>query len=263
MTASANTCPGDANHCPAVCFKDVSFSYDGPAVLDKVDFDVLDGEFACMVGPNGGGKTTILKLAVGVLTPTRGQVRIFGEAPWAVRHQVGYTPQHIQFDTAFPITVLEVVLMGRLDHHWFGRYRDVDRDAAMHALDEVGLADTAGRNFADLSGGQRQRVLIARALVCAPRLLILDEPTANVDTAVGEQLIDLLHELNRRMSILMVSHDLRFVSGHVNKVLCVNQRVVSHPTSEITSDILQEVYGADMRLIRHDTDAPIQEHQHD
>jgi zinc transport system ATP-binding protein len=248
---------------PAVCLKGVAFSYDGVPVLENVDFDVYDGEFACMVGPNGGGKTTLLKLVVGVLTPDRGRVRVLGNAPWTVRHQVGYTPQHIQFDPAFPITVLEVVLMGRLDHHRFGRYSREDRAAALSALEEVDLAGSAQRNFADLSGGQRQRVLIARALVCKPKLLVLDEPTANVDTAVGALLLDLLHELNTRMTILMVSHDLRFVSGHVSKVLCVNRQVVSHPTSEVTSEILQAVYGADIRLIRHDSDAPAQEHQHD
>ncbi len=262
MTTQNNT-PARAPRKPVVCFEGVAFSYDGAPVLDTVDFDVYEGEFACMVGPNGGGKTTLLKLVVGVLTPDKGRVRVLGKAPRTVHHHVGYTPQYVQFDPAFPISVLEVVLMGRLDHHWFGRYSRSDRAAAMTALEEVDLDDAAHRNFADLSGGQRQRVLIARAVVCHPKLLVLDEPTANVDTAVGARLLDLLHKLNERMTILMVSHDLRFVSGHVNKVLCVNRQVVSHPTSEITSEILQEVYGVDIRLIRHDSDAQPQEHQHE
>lgn len=247
---------------PAVCLRAVSFAYEGAPVIEKADFDIFAGDFVCVVGPNGGGKTTLLKLVTGELEPDTGEVRVFGRAPAAVRHRVGYTPQYLRFDALFPVSVLDVVLMGRLDHHWFGRYHRRDREAALRALDEVGLADASRRHFSELSGGQRQRVLIARGLVCAPDLLVLDEPTANVDAAVGAKLLDLLARLNERITILMVSHDLRFVSGHVGTVLCVNRKIVAHPTSEVTAEIINELYGGGVRVVRHDHQAPQEPHHH-
>lgn len=247
---------------PVVCLRDVSFAYDGETVIESANFDIYSGNFVCVVGPNGGGKTTLIKLVTGELEPGAGEVHVFGRAPAAVRHRVGYTPQYLRFDPLFPVSVLEVVLMGRLDHHWLGRYRRRDREAALHALDEVGLADAAHRHFSELSGGQRQRVLIARALVCAPDLLLLDEPTANVDAAVGAKLLDLLARLNASITILMVSHDLRFVSGHVSTVLCVNRRVVAHPTGEVTASVINELYGGGVRVVMHDHEAPLETHRH-
>jgi zinc transport system ATP-binding protein len=260
MTADAAS--ADRLESVAVCLHDVTFSYGGEAVLKNINLDIFARDFACVVGPNGGGKTTLLKLIVGALKPQSGRVRIFGTPPEKAVHQVGYTPQHLHFDPLFPISVLEVVLMGRLDHLRWGAYRRADREAAMAALNEVGMAPHAKRPFSTLSGGERQRVLIARALVCNPVLLVLDEPTANVDSAVGARLLDLLHELNGRMTILMVSHDLRFVSGHVSKVVCVNRTVNMHPTSYITGEIIKEVYGADVRVILHDHDEPAGVHKH-
>lgn len=256
------TGPGSRLDPVPVCLHDVSFSYGGETVLKRINLDIFEHDFACVVGPNGGGKTTLLKLIVGALKPQSGRVRIFGTPPDKAVHQIGYTPQHLHFDPLFPISVLEVVLMGRLDHLRWGAYRRADREAAMAALNEVGMAPHAKRPFSALSGGERQRVLIARALVCSPALLLLDEPTANVDSAVGARLLDLLHELNGRMTILMVSHDLRFVSGHVSKVVCVNRGVTMHPTSHITGEIIKEVYGADVRLILHDLDEPAGAHKH-
>ena len=248
---------------PAVCLHDVSFSYTSVTVLRDINLDIFTRDFACIVGPNGGGKSTLLQLIVGALKPKSGRVRIFGKPPEKAVHQIGYTPQHLHFDPLFPISVLQVVLMGRLDHLRWGRYHRADREAALHALGEVGMAEHAKRSFAGLSGGERQRVLIARALVCNPALLVLDEPTANVDSAVGARLLDLLHELNSRMTILMVSHDLRFVSGHVSKVVCVNRTANMHPTSHITGEIIKEVYGADVRVILHDKDQPAGVHRHE
>jgi zinc transport system ATP-binding protein len=161
-------------------------------------------------------------------------------------------PQHVQHDTQFPVTVMDIVLMGRLGQGTLmGWPRRADRHAAQAALEQVEMGEFGRQTFASLSGGQRQRVLIARALCCRPDLLLLDEPTSNVDSRVEARLLDLLRELNRRMTIVMVSHDLGFVSSLVNNVVCVNRKVVVHPTSEMTGAAISDIYGGDVRVVRH------------
>ncbi len=240
---------------PVVLLEDVSFAYQGVPVLEGVSFAVREHEPVCMVGPNGGGKTTLVKLILGLLRPDRGQVHVFGLPPQRARLRIGYMPQHIQCDLQFPVTVMDIVLMGRLGQGGlaglFGWHGPVDRRAALDALGELGMDAFANRPFRALSGGQRQRVLIARALCCQPDLLVLDEPTASVDTLIEARLFEILHELNRRMTILLVSHDLGFVSGLVQNVICVNRRVFVHPTSRLTGDVIRNIYGTDMHVVHH------------
>jgi zinc transport system ATP-binding protein len=235
---------------------DVTFSYGGEPALEDVNLSIEEREAVCIVGPNGGGKTTLVKLILGLLTPRRGEIRVFGLPPCAARLRAGYMPQHNQFDPLFPVAVSDIVLMGRLGQGGFlgalGWPNRGDRRAALDALDQVGMKDFAHRPFALLSGGQRQRVLIARALCCRPELLLLDEPTANVDSLVEARLLELLRELNRRMTIVLVSHDLGFVSGLVEKAICVNRRVVVHPTSAMTGEAIRNIYGGEIRMVRHD-----------
>jgi len=240
---------------PAIELSDVWFSYDAGPVLRRVNVRVAEGEHVCMVGPNGGGKTTLLKLILGLLRPDRGQVRVFGGPPGEKRGHVGYTPQHAAFDPQFPVSAADVVLMGRLGRagRW-GPYRRDDRRAADRALAEVGLADLRNGPFAALSGGQRQRVLIARALAAEPRLLLLDEPTASLDIGVEAEFHQLLGRLSDRMTLVIVSHDVGFVSQLVTKVLCVHGQVAVHPTDELTGELMLDLYGHDVRLIRHDHD---------
>jgi zinc transport system ATP-binding protein len=172
-------------------------------------------------------------------------------------------PQSLHFDPRFPITVLDVVLMGRLGKGVrLGPPRRRDREAAEAALQRVDLVGLSRRRFSELSGGQRQRVLIARALVDEPRLLLLDEPTANVDQTFEKQFHDTLRELASEMPIVLVSHDLGFVSGWVEHVLCVNRQVHRHPTTAITGKTLQEIFGEGIVLVRHDQDCPPGEHVH-
>ena len=245
-----------------ISLDNVIFAYNAVPVLEHVDITVEAGEFISIVGPNGGGKTTLLKLILGLLRPAKGEVRVFGEPPVRVRRRIGYTPQHARYDPQFPVTVTDVVLMGRLEQRWAGRYAKRDKQAALEALDELGLRQVAAERFDALSGGQRQRVLIARALACAPELLLLDEPTASIDLAAETRLLEVLQRLNDRMTILMVSHDLGFVSNVVKSVVCVNRRVVVHPTSEITGEIIQELYGDDLRMVRHDHRCSEEGHRH-
>jgi zinc transport system ATP-binding protein len=239
-----------------VSLRDVTFSYGGSPALENVSLSVADREAVCIVGPNGGGKTTLVKLILGLLSPQRGEVRVFGLPPQQARLRIGYMPQHVQHDSQFPVTVMDIVLMGRLGKGTLGGVMGwpnrADRRAAKEALAQVDMEEFWRRPFAALSGGQRQRVLIARALCCKPDLLLLDEPTSNVDSLVESRLLDLLRELNRQMTILMVSHDLGFVSGLVESVICVNRRVVVHRTSEMTGKAINDIYGAEVRMVRHD-----------
>ena len=245
----------------------VDFAYGPVVVLEDVNFAIGPRESVCMVGPNGGGKTTLLRLLLGQLQPARGTVRVFGQSPESARLRIGYMPQYSQYDPQFPVTVQDVVLMGRLGRGglrgrlgWYGR---ADRRAASDALARVHLDDLARRPFTALSGGQRQRVLIARALCCEPELLLLDEPTANVDTLVEARLFDVLRELGSRMAVVIVSHDLGFVTNLVENVICVNRKAVVHPTTRITGDLIREMYGGDVRMVRHSDVVCHREHVHE
>lgn len=230
----------------------VSFAYDGPLALEDVTVSVGAGEFACIVGPNGGGKSTLLKLMLGLLEPAAGTVRVLGQPPRAARPSIGYLPQHAQFDPQFPITVLDVALMGRLGQgRRFGPYGRTEQRVALDALAEVRMDDHARRPFSSLSGGQRRRVLIARALACRPEILMLDEPTANLDIDVEEQLYELLRELNRRLTIVMVSHDVAYVSRYVRTAICVNRTAHMHTGAEITHEVIRNLFGRQIRLVPH------------
>lgn len=235
-----------------VVMQNVSFSYDGTPVLEDVSFTIPERTFISIVGPNAGGKTTLLKLLLGLLHPSRGVIEIFGLPPEKARPRIGYMPQHVQFDPKFPVSVLDVVLMGRLGNGTrFGPYRKADKAIAMEALHKLEMNKAMHRPFMALSGGQRQRVLIARALAAEPELLLLDEPTSNVDMAVETELFELLHIMSETITVVVVSHDLGFVSQYVQSVVCVNRRVVVHPTTAVTGEVISALYGADVRMVRH------------
>lgn len=239
----------------AVEFKNLDFSYDGSEnlVLENINLEVEKGDFACIVGPNGGGKTTLLKLILGLNKPLRGEVRVFGKAPENQRQKIGYVPQFSKFDSNFPVSVLDVVLMGCLSKSfWWGRYSKEQTARAEESLETVGLKDFIHKSFADLSGGQKQRALIARAVMSEPELLLLDEPTASVDVHGTEQFYKMFAEMNKKFTILIVSHDIGFVSSHVKSVICVRKTLQIHPVSELSGDSLKHMYGLDVHLIRHD-----------
>lgn len=246
----------------AISVKEVNFSYNSVRVLENVNFIINRYEFLTMVGPNGGGKTTLLKIILGLLKPDSGTVRIFGKLPERSQEKFGYMPQYTLFDPQFPVTVMDVVLMGCLDKGFVGPYSKNDKQAARDALDEVGMRSFCKHPFSILSGGQRQRVLLARALVSRPEILLLDEPLANVDMEIENRLYSILQELNKRMTILMVTHDLGFVSPIAKNCICVNKRVVIHPTSEINGKVIQELYGRDIRMVRHDQISHREERSH-
>ena len=239
---------------PVIEVEGLEFRFDGgPPVLENVDLEVVAGDFASVIGPNGGGKTTLVKLVVGLLTPTAGAVRVFGLPPAKARPRIGYMPQHAMMDPRFPVRALDVVLMGRLGSgRRIGHYSREDHSAATGALARVGLDAQRLRPFSDLSGGQRQRVLLARALVTDPELLLLDEPAAGLDHKVEQDFFELLQELNRHLTIVLVTHDLGFVSGFVKTVICVHRHVDIHPTSTLDGRAISDIYGEDVRMVRHD-----------
>ena len=201
------------------------------------------GEFVGLFGPNGGGKTTLLQLIMGFLTPTRGSIRLFDHSPKKMRTHIGYVPQHVRFDRAFPISVLEVVLLGCLSKlSWWGRFLPESKERARYALEKVALSHKASFPFGTLSGGEAQRVLIARAIVDQPQLLLLDEPTSSVDPHAEQTIYQLLLELNKTMTILMVSHDLQTILNKVQRFICVHRRVTTFETRQVCEHFALGLY---------------------
>jgi len=240
--------------------EDVTFSYGNAPVLERVNLQVREGEFLGIVGPNAGGKSTLLKIILGLLQPQSGRTRVLGRRPRQASRMIGYVPQHPSFPRDFPITVEQVVLLGRLgvkqSGHWMGAIwpsflHKKDREAARRALREVEADDLADRQIASLSGGQLQRVLMARALVSDPKILILDEPTANIDHRLEGEIFDLLNAFKTRMTILVVSHDIAFISSYVGRVACINRTLVCHGTDAVDGQVIQALYGEDVRMIAH------------
>ena len=218
--------------------RDLCFAYGGMEVLHNINLKVDEGSFAVMVGPNGGGKTTLLRLVLGLLQPAYGDVSVLGMMPVKARPFMSYVPQSLQYDDQFPVSVMDVVLMGRVDRHFFGPYRKDDRDYAGECLAQVNLDGYGARPFQSLSGGERQRTLVAQALVSEPRLMLLDEPGANLDPENRLQLYELLHKLNGKITILLVSHNLNVIASVASHVICVNRTASCHPVSEVRAEAL-------------------------
>ncbi|VEN73324.1 conserved hypothetical protein [Candidatus Desulfarcum epimagneticum] len=223
--------------------KNVSFGYRGRRVIQDADMEIRKGDFVAMIGPNGGGKTTLIKLILGLLKPDRGTIRVMGTAPSKAVRQVGYVPQDVHINRDFPITALDVVMMGALGTRG-RRFKNAGktRRGALESLDRMGMAEFALKKIGDLSGGQRQRVLIARALFSSPGLLLLDEPTAAIDARARNDFFRLLKEINQEISILMAGHDLVEISAHVKSVACVNKTLHRHEHAEITEEMMACMY---------------------
>ena len=219
---------------PAVLLENVFFSYQDIPVLKDISFSIEPREFIGIIGPNGGGKTTLLKLMMGFLKPSSGKIAVFGAPPLAARQKIGYVPQFLRFDRQFPISVFELVLEGRLSHlPWYGIFSREDKVAALKALELVGMAEFKNAPFGTLSGGQTQRVLIARALASDPDLLLLDEPTASVDAQAQTAIYDILKELRKKITIAMVTHDLRAAIEQVERVVCVQTTAMCLKPKEV------------------------------
>lgn len=230
-------------------FISVSAGYDDEIVLKDVNFTVGDNDFVGVIGPNGGGKTTLLKLILGELKPKRGAIEYFKREPNEVLF--GYLPQVIGIDKKFPISVMEVVLSGLLGRKGImGRYTGHDKRMSLNLLQRMEIQHLKDKAIGELSGGQMQRVFLCRALISHPRLLILDEPNTFVDNKFEKELYELLQELNKEMAIIMVSHDLGTITTHVKTIACVNRQLHYHPSNLITTDQLA-AYDCPIQIIAH------------
>lgn len=219
---------------PSVLIENVSFSYGKMPILENVDVSIQPGEFVGIFGPNGGGKTTLLKLLLGFLTPNTGKISLLETSPKQARTHIGYVPQAAKIDRQFPITVEEVVQMGCLSKTTFwGLLPQISKQRALDSLEKVKLSHKKNSPFGHLSGGEAQRVLIARALASDPSILILDEPTASVDPSAEEEILAILSSLQGSLTILMVTHDLQTILQKVGKLLCVHRKVHSLAPSEV------------------------------
>jgi zinc transport system ATP-binding protein len=237
----------------AINIHDLSVRYDRIYAIEDVNLQIEYGDFAGIIGPNGSGKSTLLKAMLGLVTPCSGEVEILGTSPEQARSHMAYVPQIARIDRYFPISVQEVILMGRmvgkrgLLHH----YSDADQDLVQECMQQLEISDLAKRQIGQLSGGQFRRVLIARALVVKPRLLLLDEPTAGLDAHSSSQIFSILSELNREVTIILVTHDTMAISSYVKTIVCINHTLFYHGEPNLSPDLIQKFYGCPIDLLAH------------
>jgi len=225
-------------------------------VLDKLTFSIGKGQFIGLFGPNGGGKTTLLKLLLGLLEPTSGTIEILGKSPKESSSKVGYVPQIRRFDKEFPISVFEVVLQGCLSMHrgWGGFSKDA-KEKAYEALKKVDLLEKADSAFGTLSGGQLQRTLIARALASEPEILLLDEATVGIDPEALQEIFSFLHSLRGKITILLVTHDLQLIAHEMDQLLCVNREISSFSPAQVCEHFSLGLYHP-LQMKKKDDNGP-------
>ena len=264
---------------PAVRLRAITAGYDGRAAIEEVSFEIGAGSLVAILGPNGGGKSTILKVVAGLLRPWSGTVEVLGAPPGREAHRVAYVPQAEVVDWSFPVTVWDVVMMGR--YPGLGPLRrpgTADRDAVHEALHQVGMAERAQTQIGSLSGGQRRRAFLARALAADPSLYLLDEPVTGVDITTQEDLIHILEaEALRGKTIVATTHDLASAAHHFDRLIAVNRRVIASGVADavLASDVLTRIYGPHLVVLggqallfddahHHDTEAQGERgHHHD
>lgn len=233
-----------------VTLRDVGVTYDGVEALEHVNLEIGEKDFLGVIGPNGGGKTTLVKAILGTV-PHTGEVKLAPELFHGSERLIGYMPQISNFDRAFPISILEVVMSGLQGRRGFrSRYTKADRSKALQLLEEAGIAEAARHPVGEVSGGQLQRALLCRAIIAEPRLLILDEPTNFVDNKFEKALYDSLRELNKRMAIVMVSHDIGTITSVVKEIVCVNRHVHRHHSNILTEEQLRN-YDCPIQIVSH------------
>lgn len=245
----------NVNNYLALKVENLSVEINNNSILKEINLSIPSGDFVGIIGPNGGGKTVFLKTILGLLSPSKGSVEIFGKPHLSALDTVGYVPQFGGFEADYPITVFDMVLMGRINslhkHKLHFCYGKADRAAAEQAIEQVKLSEKRNAHIGSLSGGQAQRALIARAIVGNPKLLLLDEPTASLDPALGISFFELLKEISKDMTVIMVSHDIGVVASQVKHIACLNKTMHYHATQEFDQKVIEETYGCPLEFIAH------------
>lgn len=223
--------------------KNLSFAYEKETILENINLHVEKKEFLAIIGPNGGGKSTLLKLLLGILKPKEGTITIFDKKPSKSLTDMGYVPQNTNINTDFPIRVIDVVTMGHIG--------DIKKEkiCALESLKQVGMANFSNHKIGSLSGGQRQRVMIARALCAHPKILLLDEPTSNIDIKGQKEIYNLLKKLNEHISIIVVSHDISVILEYATSVLHVNKSAAFHDVSKKKRFHTEEEHFCEVELL--------------
>jgi zinc transport system ATP-binding protein len=249
---------------PALCLDDVSFAYPNQdSLLAGVDLDVAEGECLALIGPNGGGKTTMLRLVMGFLEPTKGSVRVFGLAPKNQRLLLSYVPQSLEWTVELPLTARDFILLGAIQRKgWFFKQSADVKKQAHYWIERLGLEARAKQPYQELSGGWKQRVLLARALMSKPKILLLDEPTSHLDPHSESDLGCIFRELKGSVTMIFVSHDLSVTRDFIDRVACLNRTCIVHPTGALTSEVLETLYGGPLRSIVHHSHEHNKEHKH-
>ena len=237
----------------AIEVKNLTVSYGSYVALENINLTVKEGEYLGIMGPNGGGKSTLLKSILGLVPKKNGEIKLFGEDIKKNRQCIGYVPQHTSVDKSFPISVQEAVMCAFLKGglHPFFTFGGAKRKMADEKLEKVGLEDLKNRQLCELSGGEVQRLLIARALASEPSVLLLAEPAASVDPASREKIYSLLAELNKSITIVMVTHDMAAVASEVKRLACLNRTLVYHGAPQLDEGVVKELYGCPVDLIAH------------
>jgi zinc transport system ATP-binding protein len=240
------------NEAEIVKLHNIRVSYGDVLALDNVTLAIYQHDFLGIIGPNGGGKSTLLKVLLGLVKPDSGSVSVFGKNPEQARNRIGYVSQRPVFDSDFPASVWDVAMMGRFNKAGLvSRYSRKDKTAVEKALARVEMENYRNSQIGKLSGGQQQRVFVARALVSEPDLLLLDEPTASIDPTMQTEFYELLSQLKKSLTIIMVSHDIGAISVYVDKIACLNHQLYYHGSKEITAEILEATYNCPVQLIAH------------
>ena len=234
----------------AIELKNVNIKFNVNPVLKDINLTIEENDFMAIIGPNGGGKSTLLKIILGILKPDSGEVLIFGKKPEDARQLMGYLPQKVSFDHDFPIDVYHTVLSGRYRGLFKGHTKE-DEIAVIKALKDMNMFDLKDRQISRLSGGQMQRVFIARAIVREPKILLMDEPMASIDPEMQNSFYSLLSRLKNKMTIILVSHDVGTVSTQVDKIACLNSTLYFHGPVEDAAEGLEELYKCPIEMITH------------